>query len=157
MKKLIICIFCILLFVSCGENAINPDIPLADISVEVNKVLSNADKLSNVDTALLEGIASLNPDIISDYVIMLQTKGTEIDQYGIFKVDNDKNALELKKSLDNYIEILNKNQADFNYLPTETVKLKNAEAFIAGPYVVYTIMSEDDNTAFNKIFNDMIR
>lgn len=143
--------------ISCGEENVNPDVPLADISTAVNNILSNADKLSSVDTALLVGIANLNVDLIDDYVVMLQTKGTEIDQYGIFKVSDNTKAEELKKSLNDYITILQTNQEDFNYLPEETVKLKEAEVFAVGPYVVYTIMSADDKTAFKNTFNDMIK
>lgn len=143
--------------ISCGEENVNPDVPLADISTAVNNILSNADKLSSVDTALLVGISNLNVELIDDYIVMLQTKGTEIDQYGIFKVSDNTKAEELKKSLNDYITILQTNQEDFNYLPEETVKLKEAEVFAVGPYVVYTIMSADDKTAFKNTFNDMIK
>ena len=156
MKKILICVFCILFFVSCAKDTINLNIPLVDISAAVNKVLSNADKLSSIDTSLLVGIADLNVDIIEDYVIMMQTKGTEIDQYGLFKV-KEENVAELKKTLETYIEILNKNQADFNYLPTETIKLKEAEVFVNGTYVFYSIMSAEDKIAFINTYNDVIQ
>ena len=159
MKRLfILTLLCLILFAGCGgEDAIKLDIPLTDISAAVNKVLSNADKLSSVDTSLLEGIANLNPELFEEYVMMLQTKGTEIDQYAIFwAVDTDKVA-ELKKSLNEYINILTTNQQDFNYLPEETVKLKEAEVFSAGSYIVYTIMSAEDKAAFKEVFNDVIR
>lgn len=157
MKKFVIIFICAIMFFSCSEDKVNPDISLADISTAVNGVISNADKLSSVDTALLEGIADLETDIFDEYVMMLQTKGTEIDQYAIFRVYDSEKIKELEKTLNDYIHILQTNQEDFNYLPEETVKLKEAEVFTAGPYVVYTIMSADDKTAFKNTFNDMIR
>ena len=159
MKKILILLFLpILLLTSCGgDGSIKLDVPLTDISAAVNEVLSNADKLSSVDTSLLQGIANVNPELFAEYVMMLQTKGTEIDQYAIFQVFDTAKADELKKSLKEYINILNTNQQDFNYLPEETVKLKEAEVFSAGPYIVYTIMSAEDKAAFKKVFNDVIR
>ena len=159
IKRLLILSFlCVLFFTSCSEEiVVNPNIPLADISAAVNNVLSNADKLSSVDTALLEGIANVNTDLFDEYVMMMQTKGTEIDQYAIFKVTDVAKADELKKSLNEYINILQTNQQDFNYLPEETVKLKEAEVFSAGPYIVYTILSAEDKTAFKQVFNDTIK
>lgn len=157
MKKFVIIFICTILFFSCAEDKINPDVSLADISTAINGVISNADKLSSVDTALLEGIADLETDVFDEYIMMLQTKGTEIDQYAIFRVEDSEKIKELEKTLNDYINILQTNQEDFNYLPEETVKLKEAEVFTAGPYVVYTIMSADDKTAFKSTFNDMIR
>lgn len=157
MKKFILLLLSIMLLTSCGEEKINTDVPLTDISTAINNIISNADKLSVIDPSFIAGITDINVDIIDDYIMMMQTKGTEIDQYGIFKVSDTAKADELKKSLNEYILILQTNQEQFNYLPEETIKLREAEVFAVGPYVVYTIMSEEDKTVFMDTFNGMIK
>jgi len=152
----IICIILIasLNITSCAEK-INSDISVRDIADAMNNVISNYDKLSSADDDYIYGMLNIDAGMLDEYVLLLQTSGTEVDQFGIFKITDKDNRDTTVKALKDYIKKLQDNQADFNYLPAETVKLEAAEVYSRGSFIVYTIMSKKDATAFKYKFDKM--
>ncbi|MCL2518169.1 MAG: DUF4358 domain-containing protein [Oscillospiraceae bacterium] len=154
MKRILL--FLLIFLVSCGSQ-INPNVPLKEIAGEMNRVISNGDKLSDVDADYIRGMLGIEEELIDEFVLYIQTSGTEIDQYGIFKISDSRNFDAVKTRLQNYLTNLLENFDNFNYMPEERVKLKEAEVTSAGQYLIYTVMSESDKTAFMNKFNEMTK
>jgi hypothetical protein len=170
MKKMIIVLFTafiLIQFVSCTDinnpkvtettaAVIKNDISAAEFAGRFDALLLNAAKLTAVDDDYVKGMLGLNLDNVSEYVLKVQTSGTAVDQYGIFKTTGEKEAEALAVSVKAYLQMLNDNWGNFNYLPEEMPKIKAAEVKSAGVYVVFVIASENEKTAVFNEFNAMI-
>lgn len=160
-KKILLILFVLLMliqFVSCSDtkkpqiadttaNVIKNDISAAEIAGHFDALLINAAKLTAVDDDYVTGMLGLNLNNVSEYVLKVQTSGTEIDQYGVFKTTGEKEAETLAVSVKAYLDMLNDNWGNFSYLPEEMPKIKAAEVKSAGVYVVFVIASEQEKTA----------
>jgi len=161
MKKfaviLIILSLVFTLLSSCGgDKAAVSDVPTADISAQIDTLLSNAGKLSAADDDYVKGMFELDTALLEEYVLKIQVSGTEIDQYGIFKAADEANISAVEAALNGYIDTVKTNWGNFNYLPEEKVKLDNASVETIGSYVVFTVLSEDESTAVIDKINEML-
>ncbi len=172
MKKrifaLLLAIISMLVFASCSNNSANTDETTVDDGKEVitpdlpafaemlEGALSNASKLTAVEDDYVEAMMSIDLTNVEEYTVCIQTMGTEIDQYGLFKATDEKAAKALCENLQSYIDTTRENWENFNYLPEETPKLDGAKAIQKGVYVVYVVTSADERDAFMKIFNENV-
>ena len=172
MKKrllaLILAIISMLVFASCANNSSNADETTVDEGKEVvtpdiptfatmlEGTLANASKLTAVEDDYVEAMMSVDLTNVEEYTVRIQTMGTAIDQYGVFKATDDKSAKALCENLQSYIDTTRDNWENFNYLPEETPKLDGAKAVQKGVYVVYVVASADERDAFMKIFNENV-
>lgn len=172
MKKrilaILLAIVSMLVFVSCSNNSstadettvddgkevITPDIPTFAAMLE--GALANASMLTAVEDDYVEAMMSVDLANVEEYTVRIQTMGTAIDQYGIFKATDEKAAKTLCENLQSYIDTTRSNWENFNYLPEETPKLDGAKAVQKGVYVVYVVASADERDAFMKIFNENV-
>lgn len=170
-KTTTICfVFLFILFTSCslinnnktsdndGKNTavFKSDITAVEFSEQFDTILVNGAKLTAVDDDYITGMLELNLDDVTEYVLKIQTSGTEVDQYGIFKTTSEIKAEELAGSVKSYLEMLSDNWQNFNYLPEEMPKINAAEVKSAGLYVVFVIATEDEKTAIFEEFSSML-
>ncbi len=174
IKKItsIFCVFLILIFASCSNTNNNKspgntdvkkpevfknDITAVEFAERFDSILLNGTKLTAVDDDYINGMLELNLNDVTEYVLKIQTSGTEVDQYGIFKTTSETKAEELADSVQSYLQMLSDNWQNFNYLPEEMPKIKAAEVKSAGLYVVFVIATEDEKTAiFDKFYAMLI-
>ena len=172
MKKrivaLLLALITVLAFASCGEKSpvtdettvedvkdvVTPDIP--HFATLLEGALSNASKLTAVEDDYVEAMMEIDLTNVEAYTVRIQTMGTAIDQYGIFKAADEKAAKALCEELQSYIDTTRENWENFNYLPEETPKLDGAKATQKGVYVFYVIANANEREAFTKIFNENV-
>lgn len=129
------------------------DITAIEFAERFDSMLLNGTKLTAVDDDYINGMLELNLNDVTEYVLKIQTSGTEVDQYGIFKTTSEIKAEALADSVKSYLEMLSDNWQNFNYLPEEMPKINAAEVKSAGLYVVFVIATEDEKTAvFDEFF-----
>jgi hypothetical protein len=139
---------------SSAEAVIKNDVPVSEIAARYDRLLSNVAKLTAVDNDYITGMLGLDLDNVSEYVLKVQTSGTEVDSYGIFKLTDEAQAGSLAGSIRDYLDMLNDNWENFNYLPEEMPKIKAAEVKSAGVYVTFVIASEDEkNAVFDEFYS----
>ena len=106
MKKrivaLLLALITVLAFASCGEKSpvtdettvedvkdvVTPDIP--HFATLLEGALSNASKLTAVEDDYVEAMMEIDLTNVEAYTVRIQTMGTAIDQYGIFKAADEK-------------------------------------------------------------------
>lgn len=140
---------------SCAKKEL-PDLEVGEISAKFDELIANADKLSATDFSYVENMFDISSDLLTESVVKMQTSGTEIDQYGIFKAVDEDAAQTVKADVQAYVDSLRENWEAFNYLPEEMVKIKSAEVYSTGRYVYYTILSADETAAVTDAFNSLI-
>ena len=143
-------------FSACGGSA-SADVPVAELVTALSGTLSNADKLTDAGGDYVSGMLELDTDLFREYVLMLQTKGTEIDQYGIFRVRDIRDAESVASTLENYLRTMRNNWDALPYLPEERPKLDQAAVRTVGEYVVFTILSAEDTEALNAQLDRMLK
>lgn len=137
------------------NTALRDDIPAEAFSAEFDKLFSNSSKLTAVGDDYVRGMVELDLDRVSDYVLKVQTSGTEVDQYGIFKAQSAADAEALADSIAAYLDTLRNNWDNFNYLPEEMPKIKAAEVKTAGVYVVFVVASDSEKKAVFDKFDSL--
>ncbi len=151
----------LLLFLSasCSSEKIpayNSDIPAALLAESFDVLLVNGARLSAVDDDYITGMIGLDLEDVTDYILKIQTSGTEIDQYGVFRTSSEVKASELAGSVETYLDMLRENWGNFNYLPAEMPKINAAEVRSAGIYVLFVVASEDEKKAVFENFYTLI-
>lgn len=137
-----------LLVCACG-NREPKDITLAELDAAVSPTVANSSKLTVMDDDYIAGMISPDLTVSGDRILKLQTEGTELDQYGLFKLPNEKAVESAVTLLESYIKVLSDSWGAFNYLPGEQVKLDSAKVSREGNYVWFTILSADETAAFD--------
>lgn len=169
---IIFVLFLYIIFASCSQTNNNTstgntdvkntklfksDIPAIEFAERFDSLLLNGTKLTAVDDDYINGMLELNLGDVTEYVLKIQTSGTEVDQYGIFKTTNEIKAEALADSVKSYLETLRDNWQNFNYLPEEMPKINAAEVKSAGLYVIFVIATEDEKTAVFDEFYAMLK
>lgn len=164
-------VFLLIMFTSCSNSnnkkqsdhtdvintVFKSDITAVEFAERFDSLLLNGTKLTAVDDDYITGMLELNLDDVTEYVLKIQTSGTEVDQYGIFKTISETKAEALADSVSAYLVMLNDNWQNFNYLPEEMPKINAAEVKSAGLYVVFVIATEDEKTAVFDEFYTMLK
>ena len=147
-----------LTFSSCsGSSDTAADIPVADLTAAADGHIANAAKLSAVDDDYIKGSLEVDPAMLSEYILKIQVSGTEIDQYGIFKVADENNVQAVADSLNAYLDMMRANWEALPYQPQEKPKLDSAGVEIIGNYVLFTILSAEESDAVVNAVNDMLK
>jgi len=74
--------------------------------------------------------------------VKINAKGVNIDEYGVFKAADEKEAASVKAAAEGYLRF----RLDTwmrEYMPEELPKLENAQVKVCGSYVLYAILDED--------------
>ncbi len=80
------------------------------------------------------------------YDVEANSKGENIDMFGVFQGSDEKQTAEIKKACDDYLQ-MRKDTWMPEYMPEERPKMDAAEVKVVGHYVMFAILSDSDKTA----------
>ena len=144
-----------LLLGACG-NAPRNDVSLADLSAAIESKIEDSGNLVSPGENYIRGSMNLDPQNLGEYVIKICSMGTNINEYGVFKAENETDAQSLAASLEAYLA--ERNEAWMpEYLPDQYPKLKDAAVKQNGVYVLYTILTDAERSAAEAAFLDMLK
>ena len=86
---------------------------------------------------------------VSEWMICASTSQSTVDEFGIFRVKDGGDVGAVKAEVEDYVQYLQVKLETFleMYDPAEKTKLENAQVFVFGNYVVFTMLTEEDTAA----------
>lgn len=84
-----------------------------------------------------------------DYTVVRANNAKNINEIGIFKVENGK-AKDLKPVIEKYLKEKQESYRAMDYFPEEVEKIDFATVKVFGNYVVFSFLNEADTEAFYK-------
>ncbi|MGM9681747.1 MAG: DUF4358 domain-containing protein [Eubacteriales bacterium] len=150
MRKILVLILASTLLLSCCTRNRAPvyrnDLTAAEIADRIAGDLPDFDNLSDYSDEDIAFYLGIPADLASDQSVRVQTNSVSIDEFGVFKAENDSQAEELENLLQNYLDSSLEGKREWleSYNPTEMDKLEEAEIKRYGSYVVYLILDRAD-------------
>ena len=146
----------ILSLCACGGSGVKDDVAVTTLAEKVGAAIEKNDTMMAVDDNYLKNLMQLNKGISAEHVVMVNTSGTTIGEYGIFKGGNQAETKELAKEVDTYLKMVNDTFME-EYNAEERPKVRDAEYKTAGNYVMYAILGESEKTEAFKIFENELK
>ncbi len=142
-----VCAFMLLiLLAACGGSKVKDDVPVSELSAAVDAAIENEGDLVSAPESYLSSLMSLDFSANPEYVVKINSRGVNIDEYGIFKAGSNQNVSELESVVKGYIQRRLETWMP-EYMPEEFPKLENAQVKTVGNYVMYTILSDSQRAA----------
>lgn len=138
-----------------GSAKIRNDVSVGDISSAVASVLSD-DALVSVNTTYISGSMKMDVSDYDSYDVKINSKGVNIDEFGVFKAKDSSQVTLVKKAVTDYLK-LRRDTWMKEYMPEEFPKLENAEVKTEGSYVIYAILSDSDKKAAFDAFEKSLK
>lgn len=142
------------LLCACGSGSAK-DPGLGAVADAVAGAVGN-DEMMQVDANYIENMLKLSPDDYAECIVKLSNVGTNIDEFGIFKGADEKQAQAIETALKDYLGFRLGVWME-EYLPEEFPKLQNAEVRAEGNYVFYAIVGDDIRSSVNSAFADSFK
>ncbi len=148
-KKLLVLISALLalsLLVGCGGSAkVKNDVPVNDIATAVASALGSDDFVAVADY-YYAGSMQMDVSGFDGYTVMLNSRGINIDEFGIFKAKDASGVSAVKAAVEAYLQ-MRKDTWIAEYMPEERPKLDDAEIKTLGNYVMYAVLSDAGKTS----------
>lgn len=154
MKKLTLIaamLLCLsLCFTAC--DSYRNDVAVNDLASAVLNAVSTEGGFTAVDADYVS-LEFATPDTISanvqEWAICASTSSQTVDEFGIFRVKDGGDVNAVKAEVETYVQALQVKLEVFleMYDPAEKTKLENAQVFVFGNYVVFTMLTDADTTA----------
>lgn len=93
---------------------------------------------------------------IEDCIVMKDKDTKNINEVGIFKIENGKTEI-IKAKISEYVNMLQTRYNSMNYFPEEVEKIDFATVKVFGNYVVYSFLNEADTEAFYSAIENSIK
>lgn len=154
MKKLTLIaamLLCLALTLTACSSYRN-DVAVTDLTPVVLEVVSTQDGYVSADADYVS-LEFKTPSVIdanvAEWMICASVSQTTVDEFGIFRVKEGGDVNAVKAEVETYVQILQVKMEVFldMYDPAEKTKLENAQVFVFGDYVVYTMLTDADTTA----------
>lgn len=152
MKKLkiIVCaVLALCLLTACGSKAVDPGMDA--VSAAVAAVIDPDGTMTDLSSSVIESMMKMDSSDYAECAAKITSVGTSIDEYGVFKASDSSQAGDIAKALEAYLQLRLDAWMD-EYLPEELPKLKSAEVWTEGNYVMYAIVSDDMRAAAKDAF-----
>ena len=147
MKRSVLCLICLtvssLLLTSCAKE-MRGDLTCQEIGDEAISAIGGDFAPMGEELLLLifDGDAPYD-----DYAIYASTPTEDIDEIGIFRAENRKDAERIAETLEEYVNETADGMRSFvaSYAPEEAKKLDSVVTFVVGNYAVYMILDKSDS------------
>lgn len=130
------------LFAGCGGgSSYRDDVPVDQLAAAVEAASNVADSMIDAPATYVAVTMKMDVSAYDGYCVRINSRGVNIDEYGIFKAKDSSQAKEIKAAVDAYLQY----RIDIwmvEYMPEEYPKLENAQVSVLGNYVMYTIFSD---------------
>ena len=163
MKKLLIFALTVIILtlslISCSKkDDYRDDVPCAQITDAIKKDLSAKGGYAFFEEDQIKFIFD-DISLADEYSVLYSLLSQNIDEFGVFHADNEKDARELFDECREYIEEKYEDENAFisSYAPEELPKLKDGEVKVFGNYVVFAILSENDRAALFAKVEEMLK
>ncbi len=135
------------LLAACGSSGskVKDDVAAADVSKAVVAALP-ADSFAAASETYITGVMKMEVSGFKGYDVEANSKGENIDMFGVFQGSDEKQTAEIKKACDDYLQ-MRKDTWMPEYMPEERPKMDAAEVKVVGHYVMFAILSDSDKTA----------
>lgn len=141
------------LFAACG--GVKDDVPVAEIVAAVDSAVG-AENLVAVEENYIRGRLKLDVSGCDEYSVKINSMGTNVDEYGLFKAKDEKEAAALAADVQSYLDERLSTWMD-EYMPEEKPKVENATVKTQGVYVMYTILSDKGAAAAFKTLDEAVK
>ena len=140
LKKLLAICLCLSLF-ACSD--VRDDIPVQILSERLLENINGSENMSEASTDYIKYCMESDLGIYSEYIVLYPFAGKIYNEIGIFKVRDEKDVEKAVSEVKSYITFKTENW-DTRYMGEEFEKIKNSEIVPLGKYVLYTILSENE-------------
>ena len=141
---------------ACGGGEVRNDVAVSELSAKINSELESGAGLVDAPESYISSSMGFDLSSVSEYVVKINSRGVNIDEYGIFKAEDDSQLQQLQTAVSNYLQF----RVDtwmVEYMPEEFPKLQNAETKTIGNYVMYAILSDSDKQAVFSAFEKTLK
>ena len=141
---------------ACGGGEVRNDVAVSELSAKINSELESGADLVDAPESYISSSMGFDLSSVSEYVVKINSRGENIDEYGIFKAADDSQLQQLQTAVSNYLQF----RVDtwmVEYMPEEFPKLQNAETKTIGNYVMYAILSDSDKQAVFSAFEKTLK
>ena len=146
----------LILFTAC-DNKIKDDIAVSDISGAISKAISAEDNLAPRDDNYINYMIGIAGTDYAECVVMINTIGTSVDEFGVFKGTDEAQTAKLAESLEAYLEAAKTDSLRFSYTPEELPKVEKATVTTLGNYVMYSILGESNRASALEAFEKSLK
>lgn len=129
---------------SCGssEPSYKDDAAVDDVTTQIIAVKDGWSFVQMPDS-YISGAMQFDLSGCAEYAVEINSLGTNVDEFGVFKASDADSVAAIEKRVDDYFKFRLDNWME-EYMPEEKPKLENAERRTYGLYVVYCLF--DDST-----------
>lgn len=146
----------ILSLAACGgKTEYRTDVSTADIAGEISALKENVN-FSEMNASYIEGAMKLDTADFADYTVELNALGTNIDEFGVFKANDDKSVDTVKSAVEGYLSFRLETWMN-EYMPEEKPKLESAEVKVCGLYVMYAIFDDTSRSEAFEAFENYLK
>jgi major membrane immunogen (membrane-anchored lipoprotein) len=131
---------------ACGKSSSVADVPVEELAQKVDEAIGNDGTLIAVDADYIKGYMRMDVSDYVGFVVKINAYGANIDEYGIFKGADEKQAKEIAKAVEDYLQLREDTWME-EYMPEEKPKLLAAEYKVLGNYVMYAILWDEEKAA----------
>ncbi len=143
-------------FVSCGSKVeFKDDITVATLVQAGKKQISLSSNLTDASDEFMTFFLNVDASLYTECVVMTPAGSAAIDEFGIFKASSAEDAAKIEASLKTYLASRVATW-DTRYSQAEKPKVDGAKTTVYGNYVIYTILSSKEQTAFLNVIGDIL-
>ena len=145
-----------MLLTACGGGSVKNDVAVSELGKAIDEAIGNSGDMVDAPGSYITSSMKLDLSNVSEYTVKINSRGVNIDEYGIFKAADEAQLKELQTLVDNYLKF----RIDtwmVEYMPEELPKLQNAEVKVVGNYVMYAILSDSGKSAAFSAFEDALK
>ena len=125
---------------ACGAKYAE-DMPMDRFASIIDADMDGKD-MTAMNSGYLSGAMHLDPSAFASYVVKLNSKGVNINEYGVFRAPDAKSVDGVKDAVEGYLK-MRRDTWMKEYMPEEKPKLDKAEVKVFGIYVLYVIASDE--------------
>lgn len=141
---------------ACGGETVKNDVAVSDLSSSLEAVLSGDTEFVDAPESYITSSMKLDVSSISEYTVKINSRGVNVDEYGIFKASDDAQLQTLQTMAKDYLQFrLDSWMAE--YMPEQFPKIQSAEVKVVGNYVMYAILSDSDKAAAFSAFEKSLK
>jgi len=137
----------LLTLAACSGKTYRTDVSLDTLASAGETCIEKRANLSDATEEFLDFYLSVDSQLYDSFRVRRPSGSASIDEYGIFLAKSPESAEQIRTALDGYLKG-RVDSWDTRYDQSEKPKVDGAKTTVYGNYVIYTILSSSEQTAF---------